>query len=1421
MKKLNSIFKIGFFFILSFLFLSFNTESNTESNMKQNTINPFEFKILNVTNNNPLPKDFITYILNFGYNPQNQSIWILNHLNNYKNVLNFNGVHSYSSNEQTYGTFDNPLTSTQISNVKQLMDDVSGAGLKGIYDRIKIENLCYGQKVDYEVRQSLSDNSVNDGFSYSGRDNNSCEFLQNDLGRTALHSIPNIHSAGYIAKDIFENMQHSDLFDFQWSDEIEWKIKPMLRIDSNLVDNNPSLDIVRIETRNFEGDIIDNAIIRARNFGKLNSITQELDYDGSYINNFNFTGEIILPSNDLIAIGERIVGGLNYGYEDIFHNVNFNIVKPCEVDFRVYWFGNAEVWFDKMTVEDEMAERLFNPDPFLNFDELILDEINAFASYPNNYSFFVDEVTYSNIPCVKYVYDKIMSINQNTVISFALTNYFNTIGTRSKNLLTYKKLFQEVKPRSFTCDAHEIGVANYIPDIFTGVNTDPYLNTKWFKSIDLYTNYFQKKVLGDNSEQTGRTEENNYNLNYYDKPMPWGSLIYQVSNARTLSNQYLNKPKFVMQPQLMSFYEFDNTSGEYIGINREPMNEEIEAQAMVSLAHGADGISWFVYSSYSYPSGSGNSQYSVHGMLEIGNSNPRYINSYGQNKWDAVSDMNQKLMNWKPHIDKIDWLSGVSVHKQGDNHSFIEGIKSIIPGSTGVSPCAEDNQVLDCPEEKYWEMGFFKPMNNIDKSKYLLMVNRRSAPVTLNYSGDNRILQIKLKSSELNDFNNWKITDCNDENNFLIFNKNSSGFINLGNSANSLGYFKPGEGKLYKIAPVMQEGGTFVTDEYVDNLTFQCKGNVINSGYDLTLTPGTNITFYNNAGITMNGGTFISGVFPFDNNSSPVIINGADNGDNQWAGFDFNTCELVVLSKTEMSKLKNDTAFGSYMVSAVDCADILINNCTFTIDNNRNSCGAIQINYLNSPQETPTPSVLIQSNYINLSGLNAPSVFPAINVANFGFTQAPVYINWNRLTGNNSLNGITLSNVTGGVVNKNTISGFVNGINVITSSIDLFKNNIDYNQTSASSNMSISAGGLVNMSTIDGNVLGGFNLFSNGGDNITSDNSFFASDMGYNYFYTPDDALNHYSGTFNNVYNVTRDVQSTKNCFYIDNSIKDAETFVEWYQGDPVDFNFIPYECTQPEIVSGELVEVSQYIIDTIWYIPGGIGGGNTGSNKTTEITTGNLFKLKSDSLKVLMRKRKFNDVTRIGNEILNTFPDSAGIINVIQPLYFATLVTDDSTDTKISNYKTILESLISTNGNNTSLVLRCNYFIQKCKVKLGEYQSALSGFQQIMQNFPYSWEGVVAGWDYSATQLLAGGGTGQGVMRDKNINHELRELDESDENKKYNEIDNAEFGLNELSQIEAKKAETFDDKITKTVSRSMNESKKNAEKELKKRKRK
>jgi hypothetical protein len=97
--------------------------------------------------------------------------------------------------------------------------------------------------------------------------------------------------------------------------------------------------------------------------------------------------------------------------------------------------------------------------------------------------------------------------------------------------------------------------------------------------------------------------------------------------------------------------------------------------------------------------------------------------------------------------------------------------------------------------------------------------------------------------------------------------------------------------------------------------------------------------------------------------------------------------------------------------------------------------------------------------------------------------------------------------------------------------------------------------------------------------------------------------------------------------------------------------------------------------------------------------------------------------------------------------------VISDTTTASRAALKAYYEGLILNHGSNEGLVNISNYLLQKCKVLLRQYSSALAGFQAIINNNQNNYQGLLARWDYMATSLLM---QGQGGGEKSIINDEL-----------------------------------------------------------------
>jgi len=932
------------------------------------------------------------------------------------------------------------------------------------------------------------------------------------------------------------------------------------------------------------------------------------------------------------------------------------------------------------------------------------------------------------VPCAKYINDKIKQYGGR--LQSAISTVRNLYGTKNHSL-GQKRHLERIQSSSFASDAHLIlfGMPNNMPN-FAGYS--PVL------TLQQYNNELQKYLGEKNSTPSD---------------LPQGTTVYQFDQARQQRDQYSPQTRIIMQPQIQAWIH-KYTNGTWFG-HREPLNEEIEVQAGLAIAHGADGISWFIMNSFISPPrpmpvtqrtilNFDNTQpvdtFFMIGLLDPWYTNtlgmdPRHKNWYGQDKWNYVSKLNKKILNWKPTLDVIKFDNGYSVHSEGSNHNFISDIKSIRRNEsysyTENSPCT----YCDTDNQRYWEMGFFNPdFNNSnvsenDKSKYFIMVNRRCVP-DVNNVGDFRQLKIKFNSSQLSGFKNWKIIELDSNKVIRTFDKDSNNYVIMGE-------FNPGEGRLYKLAPVMQEGGTFVTDEEVVG-SFDCKGVVNNGGKNLTIKPATIIYFTNNtARIKMNGGNFKSGL-SIPDNSAPVYLKGKDG--TLWKGISLEDCPSVELLRTYFENIAPYQVDSTYAVVLINCAFTNINQSHFRSEIDLQA-GGIRASYLSNNGDDFSAYVIN-----NIFEMDAGGVPAVTFISTAGLTLPLIIDNNNFIPTNNysSLNAIFLSNVTGGVIKNNNITGYKNSIIMLSSSMDFYGNIINGNPDNSIGIQAYSNSN-ANLSPVNNYDIGGKNVISSEGANgncVFVVKSLFDINNGDNIFdlknYQQEEEAYHLSGFFPTD-PTGEPVEAVNNCFKLSGNNTNAIHNVRWVESTPVDFIFEPYNCEISESEGIEIVNLENEMTDTIYMQT--LGGGGGISNDQLSMFNEQLVNITSmgslyDSVCINMRRRNYESVISNGLELLNNFPDSIQCINIISILYQSNLRLD-SAGSRMTNLKSFLETLILNNPNNEALIRQAFYYTQKCKVSLEQYESAMNGFQQIINQNPYSYEGLVASWDYAATSLL------------------------------------------------------------------------------------
>ncbi len=591
------------------------------------------------------------------------------------------------------------------------------------------------------------------------------------------------------------------------------------------------------------------------------------------------------------------------------------------------------------------------------------------------------------------------------------------------------------------------------------------------------------------------------------------------------------------------------------------------------------------------------------------------------------------------------------------------------------------------------------------------------------------------------------------------FDKNSRADINLE-------WYLPGEGKLYKIAPVMQEGGTFVTNEECGGITFDCKNEVNNAGNDLTIKPGTTINFTNsNARIKMFMGNFKSG-YSVSESSDPVYLKGKEG--NFWKGLQLQNCPSVEIIRTHFENISPYELDSTYAADIINCGLVSIISSSFRSEPDVNA-GGIRANFINNDD------INIEAYFFNNYFAMDAGDIPALSVITSGYLTFPVIIEGNTFesyTGNSST-AILLSGVEGGAIKENTISGYTNGIILIWSAMDIYGNVIDGGSEDSHGILSY-ASSYANLGP-DGKIYtGGINSIATEGENakcIETDNSFLYLDIGYNTFdlrnYDPGNAF-HLSGTIPDEIceESGGEADAKNNCFQISQNDTDAVQNMECISTEKFNFNFIPYYCDGNPLEGMIAFDLGNGMYDTIYTGSGGSGGSisNVQFSMFNEqsTTSDNLL----DSVSINLRKRNYESVSDFCFELLTDHIDSLNDATIISKLYLAELRLDSSGN-MITNLKSFLEALILNNPDKETFVKQSFYVIQKCKVSLEMYESAMTGFQEIINQNPYSYEGLVASWDYAATSLLYNlhGGEGGGISNYKfQITNDGSNIDIDDE---------------------------------------------------------
>jgi len=1306
----------------------------------------------------------------------------------------FNTTHTYLVAERGYYP-GNTLRNTPISFTEEhLFDSVPKTkiqtaisnmynhnGSRFIWQRPKIEWLCSGQSSIYQA-EYIAPSQNYWFYSFNNRDvveNHEIDSSQyGPENPIVLFCDQSLHSAGYVVRRLKANTEQSRKLDdpggnnWEGDSECDWYVKPKIRIPASIPANFPDLEICRIEVNMNNGTtrktVIDS-VIKARHFRPVDAPNS---YDGSYLEEFyfdqteneiprspKFTGDLVinpdLPTWSYCARGT--LGPTQPDHENSNH-----------ADIKIWWYDKCDMWLDYVKVENDIAHNLLNPNPlnplWVEYNQWIEKEVDAINQAPYVYNFYKELFEFNNIPCMAHVNRRLDELTDGKVNFMAdqLTFYQNNLYWSDRGEIDtpqkLKEMFFDVTgfrqiflgdpypliARRPGCWEHGEFVNSQLP-ITLFPSQDPPASDSVIANIlsapATYDRWLQAQL------DTVCT---------FYKDGPWlhenflaGVFTYLMKSGNEVS-KLLDIP-FIAMLQAHQWV----SGGE---VDREPTVEEQDLMTNLAVSYGAKGIIYWWMSSFGEDAGSNSCDYS-RGFL-IGENDyyePRYENLYGQPKWDSLKRIINRLETWGPTLMNFDNTQTNSYIYRLErsnlvSQTYFSDVVSYVRG-TGLPPCQLDapdttdaphppDLRYECFEDRYLQVATFESTSD---DRYFMIVNRRCSPVKAGYEDGQRFIRVLFDhgSTDLPAFNNWNIIDIKTGSTISVIK------INGVNPYADLGWFAPGEGRLYKMVSTMKSGGTLIADEHISGESFTCEDTVISNGFNITIDEGSVISFTDSATIIMNGGTFTSGVH---GTGSSDLVTYKGEGSGKWNGLRFNGTDVKIYN----SKFQDIASpCVNYAISMVDCqlADIRTNQFVLNTD----TAGAIQSVYIEDPFGSPTYTGL-HINYNTITMANSRGY--GISVQGFSGITLPLYAGNNTMTSNGYATGILLSTITGGVVKNNSISGFSTGINTLLSTIDVYGNTIS-NTSSVSKGIistGLSSSGLLPAS---GLWLGGMNTITNTSGvstNIEVNNSVFALEGGNNTFdVTSTSGAYHLYGTF---WDSSYNNKQRYNCFKLGGTTITSPANPNYSIGIGffnVTLNFLDYTCdaTSPEDVT--VVDLGGGLYDTIPYTGGGEGGSSIG-NKQLAINSKSKSKSESvsskkgvyilsnsalyDSIRIQIRKKNYNAAKQSCYDLIGTYPDSSESISALSYL-FLSQTTADTTQTAIGNLKSYYEGLILNHGNNTAMVTMCNYLVQKCKVKLHQYTSALSGFQEIINNNPYSYEGLLAKWDYMATSLLVQGSGG------------------------------------------------------------------------------
>lgn len=284
--------------------------------------------------------------------------------------------------------------------------------LRTVFQRPITTYAAYGQRSDYQCEKI----SFGADYWFYAYDTSVVSSFANDVsdsGGIVKHASLNGNGPGvwegYLVKNLRSNREQCNKKIGHLLDRYKWFLKPRMRIPIGL---NDTTKVCRIEVVDWNDTVRKSIELTARNFRANDSI-----YAGNYMDKFYIQGvlsAIELDTNDICPGPAKDP----YSWKN----------DPMKTDYRVYWYGQCDLWIDYIRLEDEPARRLYEGELNTQINaEVNFAKANFNPEHPNY--FYQEEFEFNHSPCIKKVNEIIESVSGNELTFMVNLNVemYNTV----------------------------------------------------------------------------------------------------------------------------------------------------------------------------------------------------------------------------------------------------------------------------------------------------------------------------------------------------------------------------------------------------------------------------------------------------------------------------------------------------------------------------------------------------------------------------------------------------------------------------------------------------------------------------------------------------------------------------------------------------------------------------------------------------------------------------------------------------------------------------------------------------------------------------------------------------------------------------------------------------------------------------------